>query len=71
MPLIHVKTDEQAMTRLLGFIDTLSRDGANIELLDDKIYTYEKTHIDRALKDIEEGKVYPIDEVERELVGAS
>lgn len=70
MPLLHVKTDEQAMTKILGFIDTLSRDGANIEVLDDKIYTYEKTQIERALKDIEEGKTYTIDEVEKELVGA-
>ncbi len=70
MPLLHVKTDEQAMNKILGFIDTLSRDGAKIEVLDDKIYAFEKTHIDRALKDIEEGKIYSIDEVEQELVGA-
>ena len=68
MPIIHVKTDEQAMTRILGFIDTLSKEGANVELLDNKIYAYEKKQIDRSLKDIEEGKIYTIDEVERELV---
>lgn len=70
MPVIHVKTSDQAMIRILGFIDTLSKEGADVELLDNKIYAYEKKQIDRSLKDIEDGKVYSIDEVERELVGA-
>ncbi|MCK4765685.1 MAG: hypothetical protein KAW12_26030 [Candidatus Aminicenantes bacterium] len=71
MPVIHVKTNDEVMPRILGFIDTLSREGADIEILDNKIYAYEKKQIDRSLQDIENGKIYTIDEVERELVGAS
>lgn len=70
MPVLHVKTSDEVMPRILGFIDTLSREGADIELLDNKIYAYEKKQIDRSLKDIEDGRIYTIDEVEQELVGA-
>ena len=35
---------------------------------DNQIYAYEKQKIDRALQDIEEGKTYSLDEVEKELL---
>lgn len=70
MPTLHVKTNEQVMTKILTYLDSLSRKGDEIEVLDNKIYAYEKKHIDQALKDIREGRIYSIDEVERELLDA-
>ena len=68
MQTLHIKTNEQVITKMLDFIDGLSKQGAEIEVLDDKIYDYEKQLIDRSLKDIEEGKTYSIDDVEKELL---
>ncbi len=68
MPTLHVRTNEQVMTKILTFIDSLSKKGDEIEVLDNKIYAYEKKYIDQALKDISEGKTYSIEEVEKELL---
>ena len=70
MQTLHIKTNEQVMMKILDFIDNLSKQGDEIEVLDNQIYAYEKQQIDRALKDIEEGKTYSIDEVEKELLNA-
>ena len=70
MQTLRIKTNEQVMTKILDFIDTLSKQGDEIEVLDNQIYAYEKQQIDQALKDIEDGKTYSIDEVEKELLNA-
>jgi hypothetical protein len=70
MQTLHIKTNEQVMTKILDFIDNLSKQGAEIEVLDNQIFAYEKQQIDQALKDIEDGKTYTIDEVEKELLNA-
>lgn len=70
MQTLHIRTNEKVMTKILDFIDNLSRQGAEIEVLENQIYAYEKQQIDRALQDIEEGKTYSLDEVEKELLNA-
>jgi hypothetical protein len=68
MQTLHIKTNEQVMMKILDFIDNLSKQGAEIEVLENQIYTYEKQQIDQALQDIVEGKTYSLDEVEKELL---
>lgn len=70
MQTLHIQSNEQVMTRIVDFIDDLSRQGAEIEVIDDQLYVYEKHKIDQALQDIEEGKVYSVYEVEKELLDA-
>ena len=70
MQTLHVRTNDQVMTKILTFIDDLSRKGDEIEVLDDQIYAYEKKYIDRALKDISEEKTYTLEEIEMELLDA-
>jgi hypothetical protein len=70
MQTLHVRTNEQVMSKILTFIDSLSRGGDEIEVLDNKIYAYEKKYIDKALTDIRKGNVYTIEEVEKELLDA-
>ncbi len=70
MQTLHIKTNEQVMTKILDFINNLSRQGDEIEVLENQIYSYEKHQIDQALQDIEEGKTYSLDEVEKELLNA-
>ena len=70
MQTLHIRTNDQVMTKILDFIDNLSRQGAEIEVLENQIYAYEKQQIDQALQDIEEGKTYSLDEVEKELLNA-
>lgn len=68
MQTIHVKANERMVARILDFINTLSQEGEEIEILDGKILAFEKYYIDRSLQDIKEGKVYPVEEVEKELL---
>ena len=70
MQTLCIQSNEQVMTRILDFIANLSKQGDDIEILDNQIYAYEKQKIDRALQDIEEGKTYSLDEVEKELLHA-
>ena len=70
MQTLRIKTNEQVMMKILDFIDNLSKQGDEIEVLNNQFYAYEKQQIDKALKDIEDGKTYSLDEVEKELLNA-
>jgi HEPN domain-containing protein len=61
---LRVKTNEQVMAKISTILDTLSRKGDEIEIMDNAIYAYEKRYIDRALEDIREGRTYSIEDVE-------
>lgn len=71
MQTLHVKTNAQIMTRILNFINSLVRDGAEIEIIDDKVYNYEKRMIDQALKDVQAGRTYSFDEVGKKLINVN
>lgn len=64
---LHLKTSEQVMTKVMDFLNRLSKQGADIEIIDNKVYEYEKNLIDQSLRDIEEGRTYSIEEVEKRL----
>ncbi|MCP5050693.1 MAG: hypothetical protein GY940_26255 [bacterium] len=68
MQTLVVKTNDLVMAKILGFIDTLSMEGAEIEVLDDQRYAYEKRLIDQSLAEINEGKTFSFDDVEKELL---
>ncbi len=70
MQTLHLKTNELAMAKILSFIDSLAQKGEEIELLDNKTFAYEKRQIDKALKEVADGKLYSIEEVEKELLYA-
>ncbi len=71
MQTLHIKANQSEIAKILSTINSPAQKGEEIELPDNKTFTYEKKEIDRALKDVEEGKLYTIDEVERELLNAS
>ena len=71
MQTLHLKTDEQVMTRILSFLDTLSKEGAEIDVLDNLSYKYEKIYIDKSIEDIKTGAVRSFEEVEAELFNAN
>jgi hypothetical protein len=70
MQTLHLKTNEHVMNRILGFLDILSKEGAEIDVLDDLSYRYEKKHIDIALDDIKNGTISSFEEVKAELLSA-
>jgi hypothetical protein len=70
MQTLCIKSNEQVMTGFPDFIADLSQQGVEKETPDNQIYAYEKQKIDRALQDIEEGKTYSLDEVEKELINS-
>ncbi len=69
MPRLHISTDQVTTEKILGFLENLSRQGAQIELLDDVVLAREKMMIDKALREINEGRTYDLNSVEVELCG--
>ena len=69
MPRLHISTDQVTADKIMGFIEDLSRQGAQIDLLDDEVLAREKVMIDKALREIDEGRTYDLDSVEVELCG--
>ncbi len=67
MHTLHIRADDDANQELLKKVDQLIQSGRHIELLDEKTLVYEKGLIDRALKDIKEGKIQDSDEIWNDL----
>ena len=44
--ILHIKTDENTAVEILQLINKLSAAGANIEVIDNRIYAYEKKQIE-------------------------
>ncbi len=63
MTMLHMNLSEHATNRVLNLLDQLSEEGEEVELLDDKIYHYEKIMIDKALRQAEDGETYSAKEV--------
>lgn len=67
MTMLHMNLSERATAKVLFLLDQLSQEGEEVELLDDKIYNYEKIMIDKALKQLENNEFYSAEEVKQYL----
>jgi len=67
MTTLHINTTEVTADIILSYIETLSQKGEFIELIDNKVYNFEKKGIDQALLEEENHQYYSSDSVLKEL----
>ncbi len=65
---LHVNTSESVSQKILAFLESLSKQGESIEIIDDAIYQYEKKGILKGLKQIENKEYTSSDELINELM---
>jgi len=64
---LHLSASESVSQKILSFLESLTKQGEAVEIIDDSIYKYEKAGILKGLEQIENGKVYSSDELLEEL----
>jgi len=64
---LHLNASESVSQKILSFLDSLSKQGESIEIIDDTLYKYEKHGITRGLKQLEQGEFHSSDEILEEL----
>ena len=64
---LHLNASESVSEKILSFLESLTKQGEKIEIIDDAIYKFEKDGILKGLKSVEEGKIYSADELLEEL----
>ncbi len=64
---LHLQASESVSEKILSFLESLSKQGEKIEIIDDAVYKFEKEGILKGLQQIEEGKTYTSDELLKEL----
>jgi hypothetical protein len=67
MKTLHITTTETTANEILHFLETLSQKGKQIELIDDKLYQFEKKGIDEALLQEQAGEIYNAEAIHKEL----
>ena len=64
---LHLQASESVSQKILSFLESLTKQGEKIEIIDDTVYKFEKEGILKGLKQIEEGASYLSDELIEEL----
>ena len=64
---LHLNASESVSQKILFFLESLSKQGESVEIIDDSIYKYEKAGILKGLNQIENGSVYSSEELLEEL----
>lgn len=67
MTTLHINISDSVTQKVLAFLDSLSQKGEMIEIIDDKLYQYEKKGIVKGLEQLKNGEVYSSDELLKEL----
>jgi len=53
--------------KILSFLESLTKQGESVEIIDDSIYKYEKAGILKGLEQMENGNIYSSEEILEEL----
>lgn len=64
---LHLNASESVSQKILSFLDSLSKQGESVEIIDDSIYKYEKAGILKGLEQIEDGDIYSSEDIIKEL----
>ena len=64
---LHLNASESVSQKILSFLESLTKQGESVEIIDDSIYKYEKAGILRGLEQIENGNIYSSEEILEEL----
>lgn len=63
MQTLHVYSDDVNAQNILRYINELSSNGCEIEILDNKIFEFEQKSVRVALSQIKKNEIYTTDEV--------
>ena len=64
---LHLNASESVSQKILSFLESLTKQGESVEIIDDSIYKYEKAGILKGLEQIENGNIYSSEEILEEL----
>lgn len=64
---LHLNASENVSQKILSFLDSLSKQGESVEIIDDSLYKYEKAGILKGLEQIQSGNVYSSEDIIKEL----
>ncbi len=64
---LHLNASESVSQKILSFLESLTKQGESVEIIDDSIYKYEKAVILKGLEQIENGNIYSSEEMIEEL----
>jgi len=64
---LHLNASESVTQKILSFLESLTKHGESVEIIDDSLYKYEKNGILRGLSQIENGKFSSSKELLEEL----
>jgi len=64
---LHLQASESVSQKILSFLESLTKQGESVEIIDDSIYKYEKVATLKGLEQIENGNIYSSEELLEEL----
>jgi len=64
---LHLNASESVSQKILSFLESLSKQGESVEIIDDSLYKYEKSGILKGLSQIENGNFSSSEELLEEL----
>jgi len=64
---LHLNASESVSQKILSFLESLTKQGESVEIIDDSIYKFEKAGILKGLEQIENANIYSSDEILEEL----
>jgi len=64
---LHLYASESVSQKILSFLESLTKQGESVEIIDDSIYKYEKAGILNGLEQIENENIYSSEEILKEL----
>jgi|FLOH01.1.fsa_nt_gi hypothetical protein len=63
----HLNASESVSHKILSFLESLTKLGESVEVIDDSVYKFEKAGISKGLEEVENGNIYSSDELLQEL----
>ncbi|MGE4511344.1 MAG: hypothetical protein AB7D43_09620 [Sulfurimonadaceae bacterium] len=64
---LHLNASESASKKILSFLESLTRQGESVEIIDNTVYKFERVGILKGLEQVENGKICSSDELMKEL----
>ncbi len=64
---LHLNASESVAHKILSFLDSLTRQGESVEIIDDSLYKYEKSGISNGLAQIQNNQYSSAEDLLTEL----
>jgi len=64
---LHLNASESVSQKILSFLESLTKQGELVEIIDDSLYKYEKAGISKGLSQIDKGEFSSSEDLLEEL----